>query len=73
MKHQEQNSFLATDTGLILKMFALATVTSVAIKFIGPGLAIPATNRIVLIAVLLPSLLIGLALIWRGWQQYRQS
>lgn len=73
MKQQDQTSFLATGTGLVLKMFALATVASLAIKFAGPDLAIPVTNRTVLIAVLLPSLLIGLALAWRGWQQRRQG
>jgi len=70
MKHPNRNSFLETDAGLILKVLLLAAVLSVAIKYVGPSLAIPATPTNALIAVFLPALLMGLALAWRSWQQH---
>ena len=55
--------------GLVLKIMLISGLISVGIKFLGPQLAIPATSAIALAMVLLPSLVLGIALLWRGWQQ----
>lgn len=52
-----------------LKILLPSVLISVGIKFLGPQLAIPATTMVVLAIVLLPSLVLGVALLWRGWQQ----
>ena len=52
-----------------LKILLPSVLISIGIKFLGPRLAIPATTMVVLAIVLLPSLVLGVALLWRGWQQ----
>lgn len=64
-----KNRFLGTEVGLILKVLALSSLLSVLIKQGGPTLSIPATTTLALTAALLPALLMGIALVWRGWQQ----
>lgn len=64
-----KNRFLGTEFGLILKVLALSSLLSVLIKQGGPTLSIPATTTLALTAALLPALLMGIALVWRGWQQ----
>jgi glucose-6-phosphate-specific signal transduction histidine kinase len=56
-------------TGFIIKVFALSTLISIAIKYGGSYLPIAETNTTALIVVLLPSILMAIAL---GWQS-RQS
>ncbi|HEY9847773.1 MAG TPA: hypothetical protein V6D03_16445 [Candidatus Caenarcaniphilales bacterium] len=74
MKLQDaQDHFAETSLGLILKVLAFSALFSVLIKFVGPSLAIPATTTNALIAVFLPPFLMGLVLVWRSWQQGRQS
>jgi glucose-6-phosphate-specific signal transduction histidine kinase len=53
-------------TGFIVKVFALSTLISVAIKYGAPYLAVSETNPIALIAVVLPSILMAIALGWRS-------
>jgi hypothetical protein len=48
--------------GFIGKVIALSAIVSIGIKEIGPQLAVPATQPIVLTLVLLPTMLMGLAL-----------
>lgn len=64
-----KNRFWDTEAGLVLKVLVLSIVLSVAIKYIGPTLAIPATDTAALIIILLPALVTGLVLGWRSWQQ----
>ncbi len=60
---------LDTEVGITLKVLVLSILLSVVIKFAGPALSIPPTTPVALAMVLLPALLLGLALAWRGWQQ----
>jgi len=52
----------------ILKVLILSTLISVAIKYGGPSLHLPATATSALIAVLLPTAVVGLLLGWRLWE-----
>lgn len=52
----------------VLKVFLFSTVLSVAIKYGGPLLAIPANATVGLVAVFLPSVLLAIALGWRALQ-----
>lgn len=70
MKPQDSKQhFLDTSVGLVLKVLVLSTLLSVAIKYMGPILPIPATNTAALIITLIPTLIMGVVLAWRGWQQ----
>jgi membrane protein implicated in regulation of membrane protease activity len=51
--------------GLLLKVFLLSTVLSLLIKYAAPSLAIPGTDINALIIVLLPSVILAIALLWR--------
>jgi hypothetical protein len=53
--------------GLVIKVFAVSLAVSIAIKYGGANLPIPATATSALIGVLLPALLMALVLAWR-WQ-----
>lgn len=61
--------FLDTSAGLVLKVLVLSAILSIAIKSIGPILPIPATNTAALIIALTPTLVMGLTLAGRSWQQ----
>jgi membrane protein implicated in regulation of membrane protease activity len=54
----------------IVKVFLLSALISIAIKYGGPWLRIPASPAIALIAVFLPSVLVAMVLMWR-WQRMR--
>lgn len=49
----------------ILKVLILSTLISLLIKYGGPSLQLPASATSALIAVLLPSVVVGLLLGWR--------
>ncbi|KOP27187.1 hypothetical protein AMR41_07545 [Hapalosiphon sp. MRB220] len=51
--------------GLVLKVFLLSAVISLLIKYVGPFLFIPATSINALIIVLLPTVIMAIALLWR--------
>ncbi|HEY9629604.1 MAG TPA: hypothetical protein V6C84_20060 [Coleofasciculaceae cyanobacterium] len=51
---------------VILKLFIFSVLLSVAIKYAAPSLAIAATDHNALIAVLLPSIVMAIALGWRA-------
>lgn len=53
-------------TGFIVKVFAFSTLIAVAIKYGAPYLEVSETNTIALIAVVLPSILMAIALGWRS-------
>lgn len=61
------------DLGFIGKLLGLSLGISLAIKYLGPQLPLSPTPWVVLTIVLLPALILGLALGWRGWQQRRQA
>ena len=48
--------------GFIGKVIAISAIVSIGIKEVGPQLAIPATQPIVLALVLVPTVLMGLVL-----------
>lgn len=52
--------------GVIVKVLVLSAGVSVAIKYLAPFLAIPATDTNALIGVLLPTIVMGLILGWRS-------
>ncbi|MBI4779865.1 MAG: hypothetical protein HY785_00935 [Oscillatoriophycideae cyanobacterium NC_groundwater_1537_Pr4_S-0.65um_50_18] len=56
------------ETRVILKLFIFSVLLSVAIKYAAPSLAIAATDQNALIAVLLPSIAMAIALSWRAWK-----
>ncbi len=58
--------------GLVLKVFLLSAVISLLIKYAGPFLFIPATSINALIIVLLPTVIMAIALLWR-FQAQKQS
>lgn len=51
--------------GFVLKVFLLSAVISLLIKYAGPFLFIPATSINALIIVLLPTVMMAIALLWR--------
>jgi hypothetical protein len=54
-----------TQIGFVLKVLVLSTVLSLAIKYAAPSLAIANTTLNALIGVLLPTVVMTIALIWR--------
>jgi hypothetical protein len=58
--------------GLVLKVFLFSTLLSFLIKYAAPSLMIPGTDTIALVMVLLPSIVIAIALLWR-FQAQRQN
>ncbi|MBW4660816.1 MAG: hypothetical protein KME15_19245 [Drouetiella hepatica Uher 2000/2452] len=55
-------------TGVIFKLLIFSALLSVAIKYAAPSLAIANTNQNALIAVLLPTIVMAIALGWRAWK-----
>lgn len=55
---------MATMVGFILKVFLLSLLISMAIKYLAPPLAIPASTTNAVVAIAFPPLVMGLAL-WR--------
>ncbi len=55
-------------SGVIFKLLIFSALLSVAIKYAAPSLAIAETNRNALIAVLLPTVVMAIALTWRAWK-----
>ncbi|QIZ72709.1 hypothetical protein [Oxynema aestuarii] len=55
--------------GFILKVIVASAVLSVAIKWVGPQFALPATATIAAIGVFTPPAILALLLSWRMWQQ----
>jgi F0F1-type ATP synthase assembly protein I len=51
---------------LVLKVLLLSVLLSLAIKYLAPSLQIPLTDTHALIAILTPSLVMALLLVWRG-------
>ncbi|ASC73355.1 hypothetical protein XM38_043200 [Halomicronema hongdechloris C2206] len=59
---------MGSPIGFVVKVFAIATLIAVAIKHLGPTLAIPATPAVSLGLVCLPTLgILG----WLGWHWLR--
>ncbi|MBW4673918.1 MAG: hypothetical protein KME52_07795 [Desmonostoc geniculatum HA4340-LM1] len=58
--------------GFVLKLLLLSALISVLIKYVAPSLSISATATNTLIIVLLPSVMMAIALLWR-FQAYKQS
>ncbi|MBF2002957.1 MAG: hypothetical protein IGS50_07585 [Synechococcales cyanobacterium C42_A2020_086] len=58
---------------VILKVMLASLALAVAIKYGGPMLPIPASAPVALTLVLLPTLLMGIALVWRAWQANEPS
>lgn len=71
MKSQEAKQGSGVDVGLISKVFLLSVGITLGIKFIPPLERIPATSAIALSLVFTPTLILGLLLGWRSWQQRR--
>jgi hypothetical protein len=58
--------------GFVLKVFLLSAVISVLIKYAGPYLPIAPTGKNALIIVLLPTIWMAIALLWR-FQTHKQT
>ncbi|MFQ4144816.1 hypothetical protein [Chlorogloeopsis sp. ULAP02] len=56
----------------ILKVFLLSAIISILIKYVGPYLAIAQTGKNALIIVLLPTIFMAIALLWR-FQTHKQT
>jgi hypothetical protein len=61
-----------TQANFLLKVLILSAGVSVLIKYGGPILAVAATSLNALIAVVTPSLILAIALVWRAWK-YRST
>ncbi len=59
---------MSTQANFILKVFILSAGVSVLIKYGSPSLPVTATSVNVLIAVLTPTLVLAIALLWRAWK-----
>lgn len=64
---------MKNQTGFIFKVLIISLLLSVVIKYVGPYLNIPLTAQIVLIIVPLPSIILGIALLWRYQQQQKTN
>jgi hypothetical protein len=53
----------------IVKLLVLSALLSVLIKYVLPSIVIPATATNALIIVLLPTVIMAIALLWRCLQQ----
>lgn len=51
--------------GFVLKLLLLSALLSLLIKYVAPSLLIPATGTNALIIVLLPTVMMAAALLWR--------
>lgn len=58
-----------SNTGFIFKVVIASTVVSIAIKYGGPELPIPATKAIALVAVFTPAAIASGILSWRAYFQ----
>ena len=58
-----------SNLGLILKVLMASLLIAIAIKYLGPQLSVPATSSIALTAVLLPTIILAIALGWRGTRE----
>jgi hypothetical protein len=63
---------MANQGSLLLKILALSAAISAFIKYVVPYFNLPATTAVALILVLVPPILLGLMLAWRGWQDKAQ-
>lgn len=52
----------------LIKILVLSAMISVAIKYLGPLLPLPATSSVALALVLSPTVILSLALAWRSNQ-----
>ena len=57
--------FMDTQTNVIVKIFLLSAAVSVLIKYGGPSLPVAATSINAWVAVLTPTLILAIALVWR--------
>jgi hypothetical protein len=62
---------MGSQTNFILKVLILSTAISLAIKYGGSSLSIAATSGNTLVAVLTPTFILAIALLWRVWK-YQQ-
>lgn len=58
---------MGTQANFILKVLILSAGISVAIKYGGSSLPVAGTALNATIAVLTPSIVVALALLWRAW------
>ena len=64
---------MESQTGFIVKVLVLSAVLSVLIKYSDAVVKIAATSVNVLTMVLLPTVMMAIALLWRAWQQQQQT
>jgi hypothetical protein len=62
---------MATQANFVLKVLIFSAGVSVLIKYGGPYLPVAATSANALIAVLTPSFILAIALLWRA-RKYQQ-
>jgi hypothetical protein len=61
-----------TQANFLLKVLIFSAGVSVLIKYGGPSVPVAATSINALIAVVTPSLILAIALLWRAWK-YRSA
>lgn len=62
-----------TQGAFILKVLILSLGIAVLIKYGGPSLAVAGTTGNVLVAVLTPTLILAIALVWRAWKHQQSN
>jgi uncharacterized membrane protein YagU involved in acid resistance len=60
---------MSNQSGFVIKIGLLSGFLSILVKYAGRGLPIPPHSPVVLTMVLLPALVVGLLLWWRGKKQ----
>lgn len=64
-QHVEEDRFWSSDGIWVLKLILLSVLISAGIKTLGPDLALPPTNAVILALVFLPTVVLTVALLWR--------
>lgn len=72
LKNVYSRTFMENQFSLIVKLLVMSAVISILLKYVAPSLPIPATAINALILVLLPTVVMAIALLWR-WQIQKQN
>ncbi|MFB8792132.1 MAG: hypothetical protein U7123_25625 [Potamolinea sp.] len=62
---------MGSQTNFLLKVLILSAGLSALIKYAGPSFPITATSGNALIAIVSPTIILAIALLWRAWK-YQQ-
>jgi hypothetical protein len=64
---------MGTQANFLLKVLIFSAGISVLIKYGGPRLPVAATSVNMIVAVLTPTFILAIALLWRAWNHRQPS